>query len=81
MKSRIDPLPVTKLPLYGRITHWLAGRCFPRLQVPVRIKSHAPLIMFGEYVFEICLMRSKHLDTKLKELAAMRAASLVGCPG
>jgi hypothetical protein len=51
------------------------------MQVPVRIKSHAPLIMFGEFVFEICLMRSNHVDTKLKELAAMRATSLVGCPG
>ncbi len=81
MRTRIEPLPVDQLPLYGRITHWLAGRFFPKLQIPVRIKSHAPLIMFGEYVYEICLMRSKHVDTKLKELAAMRASSLVGCPG
>ena len=81
MRSRFEPLPIDRLPLYGRITHWLAGRFLPNLQVPVRIKSHAPLLMFGEYVFEICLMRSRHLETRLKELAAMRASSLVGCPG
>ncbi len=81
MRTRIEPLPVGQLPLYGRITHWLAGRSLPVMQVPVRIKSHAPLIMFGEFVYEICLMRSKRVDTKLKELAAMRASSLVGCPG
>jgi hypothetical protein len=81
MKTRIEPLAVDQLPLYGRLTHWLAGRFAPALQIPVRIKSKAPLLMFGEYVYEICLLRSKHLDTRLKELAAMRASSLVGCPG
>ena len=54
---------------------------FSTMQIPVRIKSNAPLLMFGEFVYELCLMRSKHVDTKLKELAAMRASSLVGCPG
>jgi hypothetical protein len=77
----MQPLPVERLPIMGRITHWLAGFSHPKLQVPIRIKSHAPLLMFGEYVYEICLLRSRHLDTKLKELAAMRASSLVGCPG
>ena len=81
MKTRIDPLPVDRLPLYGRLTHWLAGRFAPELQLPVRIKSKTPLLMFGEYVYEICLLRSRHLDTRIKELAAMRASSLVGCPG
>jgi hypothetical protein len=81
MKTRIEPLPVDRLPLYGRLTHWLAGRFFSDLQVSVRIKSKTPLLMFGEYVYEICLMRSRHLDTRIKELAAMRASSLVGCPG
>ena len=81
MKTRIEPLPVDRLPLYGRLTHWLAGRLLSGLQVSVRIKSKTPLLMFGEYVYEICLMRSRHLDTRIKELAAMRASSLVGCPG
>jgi hypothetical protein len=81
MKTRIEPLDVNQLPLYGRFTHWLAGRFVPGLQVPVRIKSKAPLLMFGEYVYELCILRSRHLDTRIKELAAMRASSLVGCPG
>lgn len=81
MRSRIEPLPVERLPLLGRLVHSLAGRFAPKLQVPVRIKSKAPLLMFGEYVYEICLQRSRHLDTRTKELAAMRASSLVGCPG
>ena len=81
MKTRIEPLPVARLPLYGRITHALAARFMPTMQIPVRIKSNAPLLMFGEFVYELCLMRSKHVDTKLKELAAMRASSLIGCPG
>ena len=81
MQSRIQPLPVDQLPLYGRLTHWLARRLMPSLQISVRIKSKAPLLMFGEYVYEICLMRSRHLDTRLKELAALRASSLIGCPG
>ena len=64
MQSRIQPLPVDQLPLYGRLTHWLARRFMPSLQIPVRIKSKAPLLMFG-IVFLWYLNKPNRKDDKL----------------
>jgi len=79
--ARIEPMSRKKLPLIGRFFLLGAERRFPELADWVRIKSHTPLLLFGEYVHELSLMFSRQLDARTRELAGMRAASLIGCAG
>ena len=79
--ARIDPLPRERLPWAGRLAHWVAGRWYPDLAKIVRVKARTPWLLVGEYAFEVSLLLSRQLDTKLKEMAAARASALIGCPG
>jgi AhpD family alkylhydroperoxidase len=52
---------------------------FGRVPDPVNVTAHHPLLLGGYGGLELAMERSKSVDHRLKELAALKAAAMVGC--
>jgi hypothetical protein len=48
--------------------------------MPIQVTAHHPKILWGYGQMEQSQMGSKLVDHKLKGLAELRVATLVGCP-
>lgn len=66
-----------KLRAYGKVVVRVRSRRVPDL---VRMLVKRPAILAGMSVYETGLMASSRVETRLKTLAQIKAASLVGCP-
>jgi alkylhydroperoxidase family enzyme len=77
---RIEGIPEEKASLFVRFAYWFTRRKFGKLLQPVRVTAHHPRLLQGIGAYELALERSTRVPAALKELAAVRAALLVGCP-
>lgn len=66
-----------KLRAYGKVVVRVRSRRVPDL---VRMLVKRPAILAGMSAYETGLMASSRVETRLKTLAQIKAASLVGCP-
>jgi hypothetical protein len=62
------------------IVYSLTQRRLGRLIVPVQVTAHHSKIFWGYVQMEQSQASSKLIDPKLKGLAELRVATLVGCP-
>jgi hypothetical protein len=63
-----------------RIVYFLTQRRLGRVIMPIQVTAHHPRIFWGYLQMEQSQMGSKLIDAKLKGLAELRVATLVGCP-
>jgi AhpD family alkylhydroperoxidase len=75
MKSRIEP---RKGP-FGNVVAAGARKSFGRDLVSARVYARHPRLMFGWMRYNRAAERTPHVPRLLVELAALRAATLVGC--
>jgi hypothetical protein len=66
--------------LLARIVYSLTRRKLGRVVMPVQITAHHPRILWAYGQMEQSQLKSKLVDAKLKGLAQLRVATLVGCP-
>ena len=66
--------------LFVSIVYWLTRRRLGRVIMPIQVTAHHPKILWGYGQMEQSQMGSKLVDHKLKGLAELRVATLVGCP-
>jgi hypothetical protein len=66
--------------LFVGIVYSLTQRRLGRVIMPVQITAHHPKILWGYGQMEQSQASSKLIDPKLKGLAELRVATLVGCP-
>ena len=66
--------------LFTRIVYALTKRKVGRVVTPVTVTAHHPHILWGYGQMEQSLLSSRQLETPLKDLASLRAATLIGCP-
>ena len=66
--------------LFVRGLYSLTQRRLGRLIMPVQVTAHHPTILWGYGQMERSQASSKLVDAKLKALAELRVATLVGCP-
>ena len=71
----------------GLIRRWFVGlvysltrRRLGRVIMPIQVTAHHPRILWGYGQMEQSQAASKLVDHKLKGLAELRVATLVGCP-
>ena len=62
------------------IVYTLTHRRLGRVIMPVQVTAHHPKIFWGYAQMEQSQASSKLIDPKLKGLAELRVATLVGCP-
>jgi len=68
--------------LGGLLTHFayaLTKRKVGRVVMPVQIVAHHSRILWGQAQMELSLGASRLVDAGLKNLAQLRAATLIGC--
>ncbi|MBZ5599847.1 MAG: hypothetical protein LAN83_16160 [Acidobacteriia bacterium] len=72
--------PPQRLGFVARITSWMTKRRLGKELEPLLITSHHRSVFRGVATFEFMLDRSRLVDARLKALASMKAAAMVGCP-
>jgi hypothetical protein len=60
--------------------YFLTQRRLGRVIMPIQVTAHHPKIFWGYVQMEQSQASSKLIDPKLKGLAELRVATLVGCP-
>lgn len=66
--------------LFVGIVYSLTRRKVGRVVMPVQVAAHHPAILWGYGQMEQSQLGSKQVNARLKGLAELRAATLVGCP-
>ena len=66
--------------LFKKIVYTLTRRRLGRVIMPIQVTAHHPKIFWGYIQMERSQMGSHFVDHKLKGLAELRVATLVGCP-
>ena len=66
--------------LFVGLVYWLTKRRLGRVIMPVQVTAHHSKILWGYVQMEQSQAGSKLVDSKLKGLAELRVATLVGCP-
>jgi len=66
--------------LFVRIVYSLTRRRLGHVIMPIEVTAHHPTLLWGYGQMEQSQAGSKLVDHKLKGLAELRAATLVGCP-
>ncbi|HUI26695.1 MAG TPA: hypothetical protein VL403_11480 [Candidatus Kryptonia bacterium] len=78
--ARIAGLPPNRAGLFARLTCWLARRRVGKVPEPLAVSAHHPEIMRAYGGYEFFLARAHLVDARLKALAGLKAAALIGCP-
>jgi len=60
--------------------YWVTRRRLGRVIMPIQVTAHHAKIFWGYLQMEQSQMGAKLVDPKLKHLAELRVATLVGCP-
>jgi hypothetical protein len=66
--------------LFVGIVYSFTQRRLGRVIMPIQVTAHHPTILWGYGQMEQSQASSKLIDPKLKGLAELRVATLVGCP-
>ena len=75
----VEPRPARGAGPFVRFVYWMARRRVGRVPAPVGIMAHQRAVLAAAMGFELGFERARDVDVKLKELAVLNAASLVGC--
>jgi hypothetical protein len=66
--------------LFVGIVYAFARRRLGRVIMPIQVMAHHPTVLWGYAQMEQSQASSKLVDRRLKGLAELRVATLVGCP-
>jgi hypothetical protein len=66
--------------LFVGLVYSLTRRRLGRVIMPVQVTAHHSKLFWGYVQMEQSQMGSQQVDAKLKGLAELRVATLVGCP-
>jgi hypothetical protein len=66
--------------LFVGIVYSLTQRRLGKVIMPMQVTAHHPKIFWGYVLMEQAQASSELIDPKLKGLAELRVATLVGCP-
>ncbi len=77
---RIDEVPRGQASLFVRLAYWFSKRKFGKVADPLKVMGRHAWVSFGYGMFEMAAERAQLVEAKLKDLAQIKAATLVGCP-
>jgi hypothetical protein len=64
---------------FVRLVYWFVRRRYGRLLEPARVVAHNPWILGAAGAYELALERARRVGPRLKRLASLKTATLVGC--
>ena len=78
--ARITGVDERRAGLFTRLAYWFTKREMGRVPEPLAVTAHNPWIFRAYSMFEFLFRRAHRLDERLKVLAEIKSAALVGCP-
>ena len=78
--ARIQGLVGHRAGLLTRVGYFFAKRKVGQVPEPMTILAHHPRLLRGWMAYEIALDGAARVDARLKMLASLEAAALIGCP-
>ena len=78
--ARIPGVPAERAGLFARLVYRFSKRTLGKVVEPLAVTAHDGAMLAGYSAFEFFLGRARLVDAKLKVLAELKAAALVGCP-
>jgi len=78
--GRVEGIPARRASLMVRFAYWFSKRMVGKVPEPLTVAAHQPWIFRAYTGYEFALARAKLVDPRLKVLAELKAAALVGCP-
>ncbi len=77
--SRLHGSAPRGLAILHRLANWTSRRRFGKVGEPVSVIARHPWVFRGYAGYELALERARRVEPSLKELAQIKAATLVGC--
>ena len=77
--ARIDGISDAEAGLVTRGMYLGAKRLAGRVPDPLRLMAHSKPVLFAAGLFELAIGRAHAVPTRLKTLASIKVAALVGC--
>lgn len=78
--ARIEGVPESRAGVFLRFAYRFARRMVGKVPEPLAVAAHHGWIFRGYSAFEFMLGRAKLVEPRLKILADIKAAALIGCP-
>ena len=78
--ARIAGVPPSRAGLMVRFAYRMSKRIVGKVTAPLTVAAHHPWIFRGYTGYEFALSKARLVDARLKALASLKAAALVGCP-
>ena len=78
--ARIEGIAEDKAGLLARLVYWFARRRVGKVPEPLTVYTRHTWLLQGYGAFEFALERSRLVEERLKLLAQIKAATLIGCP-
>jgi len=78
--ARIAGVTKNRAGLLTRFAYWFSNRRFGKVAEPLAVAAHHPQIFQAYSAYEFMLERARLVEPRLKVLAEIKAATLVGCP-
>jgi len=77
--ARIDGLDDAQAGFVKRLVFRSAARRTGAVPSPLRIMARNPAVMWAAGLFEVGFDRARTLEPRHKDLACLKAASMIGC--
>ena len=77
--ARIEGVSDAEASFMTRRVYRIAEKQAGSVPDPLRVMAHSSGTMWGAGLFQMAFDRAKSVDVKLKTLACLKAASLIGC--
>ena len=78
--GRIDGVPAGQRGLFARVVCRMARKRLGMVPEPITVLARHPRLFKGYVAYEFSLDRSRLVETRLKAIAQLKVATLVGCP-
>ena len=78
--ARIEGVQQARAGLLTRLAYWMSRRMLGKVVEPLTITAHNPWVFRAYGGFEWAIRKASRVDDKLKVLAQIKAATLIGCP-
>jgi len=78
--SRIEGLAPHRASWLVRVVYRIARKMFGQVPEPLAVNAHNPAVFRATVGYEYFLSKGKRVEERLKSLAALKAAAMVGCP-
>lgn len=77
---RIEGVSKKKASLFVRFADWFSKRRMGKVPDPLKIIGHHSGLAFGYGMFELSAERARLVESRIKDLAQIKVATLIGCP-